>query len=84
MPPTPWPELVDDRIVADGLARKVHAALPSLPTGLREVVVLRDVEGLSAAEVATALGISDGHQRVMLHRARTRLRRCLVTDLEAG
>jgi RNA polymerase sigma-70 factor (ECF subfamily) len=84
VPPTPWPELADDRIVAVGLARKVHAALPELPAGLREVVVLRDVEGLSSAEVATALGITDGHQRVMLHRARTRLRRRLAADVEAG
>jgi RNA polymerase sigma-70 factor, ECF subfamily len=84
VPPTPWPELADDRMVAAGLARKVHAALPELPRGLREVVVLRDVEGLTSAEVATALGISDGHQRVMLHRARTRLRRRLAADVEAG
>jgi RNA polymerase sigma-70 factor, ECF subfamily len=84
VPPTPWAELVDDRLEAHGLARKVHAALPELPTGLREVVVLRDVEGLSSADVATALGISDGNQRVMLHRARTRLRRRLAADLGAG
>jgi RNA polymerase sigma-70 factor, ECF subfamily len=83
VPPTPWADQADDRIVAERLAKRVHAAIPELPPTLREVVVLRDVEGLSAADVAAALGITDGHQRVLLHRGRARLRRALAPEAEA-
>ena len=45
--------------------------------------VLTRVEGLGAAEVSEALGLTDGHQRVLLHRARTRLRHALAAEAEA-
>jgi RNA polymerase sigma-70 factor (ECF subfamily) len=41
------------------------------------VVVLRDVQGLTAAETCDALGLTDGNQRVLLHRGRSRLRHAL-------
>jgi RNA polymerase sigma-70 factor (ECF subfamily) len=77
-PPVPWSDQVDDRLVADRLARLVHEILPTLPDGQRKVVTLRDVEGLGPAEVAARLGVSDGNQRVLLHRARARIRRDMV------
>ena len=80
-PPAPWSERVDDRLVADELAHRVHELLPTLPEHQRQVVILRDVEGVSPAEVATALGITDGHQRVLLHRGRARLRELLTVDM---
>ena len=52
-------------------------ALEQLPPAQRTVVTLRDVEGWEAAEVCAALQISEANQRVLLHRARTRLRRAL-------
>jgi RNA polymerase sigma-70 factor (ECF subfamily) len=52
-------------------------AIEGLPDTQREVIRLRDVEGWSAAEVAGALEISDGNQRVLLHRARSRVREAL-------
>ena len=55
------------------------AALADLPPVLREVVTLRDVEDCDAAEVSARLAITDGHQRVLLHRARLRLRAALAT-----
>lgn len=51
--------------------------LDDLPGRQREVVVLRDVEGLSSDEVCIVLDISVGNQRVLLHRGRTRLREIL-------
>lgn len=76
-PPVPWSEKVDDQIVAHQFAQLVSQVLPELPDAQQQVLLLRDVEGLPAAEVATLLSISDGNQRVLLHRARCRIRRHL-------
>lgn len=73
-PPVPWSDQVDDRLVATRLVDRVREILPTLPEAQRQVVVLRDVEGLSGAEVSELLGLSDGNQRVLLHRARSRIR----------
>src|SRR3954451_11578541 len=67
-PPVPWSDQVDERLVAQDLAHRVHDLLPALPDQQRQVVVLRDVEGLDSAAVASLLAISDGNQRVLLHR----------------
>lgn len=56
---------------------RLDAALEDLPASQRTVVTLRDIEGLSAEEVCNVLEISETNQRVLLHRARTRLRRAL-------
>jgi RNA polymerase sigma-70 factor (ECF subfamily) len=53
----------------------VREAIDRLPQGQRAVIQLRDVEGCSAEEVCEALGLSEVNQRVLLHRARTRVRR---------
>src|SRR5690348_4289759 len=76
-PPEPWAERVDDRLVATELAERVRGLLPLLPDAQRQVVVLRDVEGLSATEVCDLLRVKDGQQRVLLHRGRARLRALL-------
>ncbi len=52
-------------------------ALEELPQRQREVVILRDVDGLSSDEVCEVLEISEGNQRVLLHRGRSRLRETL-------
>jgi RNA polymerase sigma-70 factor (ECF subfamily) len=80
-PPVPWADQVDDRLVAERLARRVHDLLPALPDQQREVVVLRDVEGLDPLEVTSLLGITDGNQRVLLHRGRAKLRVLLSVDM---
>lgn len=79
--PPVWADQAEDRIVAAHLAQRVHALLPSLPEAQRQVVLLRDVEGLAAGEVATLLGVSDGNQRVLLHRGRARLRQLLNVEM---
>lgn len=54
--------------------------LEDLPERQRTIVTLRDVEGLSSKEVCKMLDISEGNQRVLLHRGRTALRRALESD----
>jgi RNA polymerase sigma-70 factor (ECF subfamily) len=72
---------VDDRLVAEQLARRVHDLLPTLPEQQRQVVILRDVEGLGSGDVASLLSISDGNQRVLLHRGRAKLRELLTSQI---
>jgi RNA polymerase sigma-70 factor (ECF subfamily) len=53
---------------------RVRIAVQALPARYREAVVLRYLEGMSIAEVGSALGISESATRVLLHRARARLK----------
>lgn len=73
-PPQAWPGTPEDKVIQDDVLRCVQEGLEDMPEGQRAVVTLRDVQGWSAREVCDALGISSGNQRVLLHRARTRLR----------
>jgi RNA polymerase sigma-70 factor (ECF subfamily) len=59
------------------LLRAVQAAIDELPPAQRAVITLRDVEGFPSAEVCELLGISEGNQRVLLHRARSKIRQAL-------
>lgn len=80
-PPEPWADRADDRLTAERLAVRVQQLLPQLPVVQQQVVVLCDLEGLSAGDVAALLGIKDGHQRVLLHRGRARLRQLLAAEM---
>ena len=70
-------------LLAGELREQIETALATLPPRQKEVIVLRDVEGCSAAEVCNILGIADTNQRVLLHRARERVRRELRQYLSA-
>lgn len=80
-PPVPWPDDVDDRLAAQELAERIRPRIDELPDMQRQVVTLRDIEGLSAAEVCGLLGISEGNQRVLLHRGRARVRGMLEAEV---
>lgn len=80
-PPVHWADAAVERIAAYDIADRIRAVIGQLPPGQRQVVTLRDVEGLSSAEVCTILGITDGNQRVLLHRARARLRALLEREV---
>jgi RNA polymerase sigma-70 factor (ECF subfamily) len=80
-PPAPWSDEVDDRLDAAALAPHVRAAIDGLPPGQREVITLRDVEGLDAPAVCRLLDITDGNQRVLLHRARANVRAAVEKEL---
>lgn len=77
-----WPDESDDRLDAAALTPILNAALADLPPRQRQVVVLRDVEGLSSSETCSALGISSGNQRIMLHRGRSTLRGILEARMD--
>jgi RNA polymerase sigma-70 factor (ECF subfamily) len=77
-----WESEADDRMVAASWTQALDSALVDLPPRQREVVLLRDVEGLSGTEVCDLLGLSDSNQRVLLHRGRSTLRGALESNLE--
>ena len=66
--------LAEGRLEAGKLAHRIRAWIDELPARQREVVLLRDVEGMSSVEVCSVLAFSDANQRVLLHRGRSRLR----------
>jgi RNA polymerase sigma-70 factor (ECF subfamily) len=80
-PPQHWVEESHERLSAESMADVIALALEALPQRQREVVVLRDVEGLTAEEVCTTLDLSEGNQRVLLHRGRSRLRQALEDEV---
>ena len=83
-PPSHWSDEVEDRVLAESLSDCLAAAIEELPERQREVVMLRDVDGLTSEEVCEALGISEGNQRVLLHRGRSRLRTALELEMEGA
>jgi RNA polymerase sigma-70 factor (ECF subfamily) len=80
-PVVAWDDDVDDRVVAAAIAPALQSALDRLPSRQREVVLLRDVEGLSSEEASDVLGIRSGNQRVLLHRGRAGLREMLNSKM---
>jgi RNA polymerase sigma-70 factor (ECF subfamily) len=72
----------DEQVVLKETVQHVHAAIGELTPSQRNVITLRDVHGWSAEDVSGRLGISRGHQRVLLHRARSQVRRSLSAYLE--
>jgi RNA polymerase sigma-70 factor (ECF subfamily) len=81
--PRSWAAIPEDKLLAKETVDLVTAAIDKLPPVQREVIRLRDVEGWEAAEVAAALDITDGNQRVLLHRARSAVRQALEDHLGA-
>jgi RNA polymerase sigma-70 factor (ECF subfamily) len=81
-PPATWSTVPEERLLSQETLSRIADAIEALPETQREVIRLRDVEGWSAAEVAAALDISDGNQRVLLHRARSKVRAALEDYLE--
>ena len=76
-PVEPWTEDSESRLDAAAWRPALQSGLEDLPPRQRQVVVLRDMEGLSGDEVCDLLEISAGNQRILLHRGRARLREIL-------
>jgi RNA polymerase sigma-70 factor (ECF subfamily) len=83
-PPEDWGGLPEERLASKETVAVVRRTIDGLPDGQRAVITLRDVEGWPAAEVCELLGVTEGNQRVLLHRARSRVRRALERHLEEG
>lgn len=73
-PPRRWAGRRSDDADDSRLVAAVRTAIEELPVRQRQVVTLRDVDGLSAEEVCAVLAISDANQRVLLHRGRAHVR----------
>ena len=65
----------EERLLAGELRGRVTEVVDTLPVNQRAVITLRDIVGLTSDEVADLLEVSEGNQRVLLHRARSRVRR---------
>jgi RNA polymerase sigma-70 factor (ECF subfamily) len=81
--PRNWNELPEDRLLARETLARVQAAIAALPPSQREVIRLRDVEGWTSEEVCNVLEITETNQRVLLHRARAKVRRDVEQYLNA-
>src|SRR5579859_518707 len=73
----PRPFLPEERVLADETRAIVQRAIATLPVAQREVITLRDIEGRTATDVCNTLGLTETNQRVLLHRARSRVRAAL-------
>ncbi len=79
-----WRQTPEDVLLAHETRAEVRLAIADLPPGQRLVITMRDLEGWSADEVCNALTISETNQRVLLHRARSKVRRALERYLEGA
>jgi RNA polymerase sigma-70 factor (ECF subfamily) len=81
-PPQPWDEQTPEKLLASQQAvNAMQRAIDTLPATLREVLILRDVEGVEAKEVCEILHITENNLYVRLHRARERVRAAIETAL---
>ena len=80
--PPNWAAMPEPRLLSREMLNEVRRALEGLPEKQREVITLRDVLGYSGAEVCNVLTISETNQRVLLHRARSRVRAAVEDYLQ--
>jgi RNA polymerase sigma-70 factor, ECF subfamily len=75
--PRDWNSAPDEQVLSQETQNHIHACIDALPDNQRDVVLMRDVHGLSADQTCTLLRISEVNQRVLLHRGRAKVRRAL-------
>jgi len=81
-PPQPWDDQTPEKLLASQQAvNAMQRAIEALPPTLKEVLILRDVEGVEAKEVCEMLKITETNLYVRLHRARERVRVAVETYL---
>jgi RNA polymerase sigma-70 factor, ECF subfamily len=80
--PGSWDALPEDKLLARETLSMVGDAIAALPERQHLVIVMRDIEGWSADEVCQAMAISEANQRVLLHRARSKVRAALEAYLD--
>ncbi len=80
--PRSWEEIPEERILTQETMTCIQEVIDNLPAGQREVITLRDIEGCTSEEACDLLGVSEANQRVLLHRARSKVRRALERYFE--
>ena len=83
-PPQSWEGLPEDRLLSAETRAVVDDAIARLPDMQRAVITLRDVQGFTAQEASDVLGLTEINQRVLLHRARSKVRARLEEYLRAA
>lgn len=83
-PPAPFTDAIESAILNERVIALVRGAIARLPEPQQAVVTLRDVEGLSTAEVAALLELSEANVRVILHRGRARVRGEVESTIKGG
>jgi RNA polymerase sigma-70 factor, ECF subfamily len=81
-PPSSWEDVPEHRLLAGETRRVIDESIGTLPPMQAQVITLRDVEGWNSDEVCALLGISEANQRVLLHRARSKVRAALERYLD--
>jgi RNA polymerase sigma-70 factor (ECF subfamily) len=77
IPPAIWSTEPDERLLAGETRELILRTIDTLPPNQRAAIVLRDIEGFSSEEVRNELGVGETNQRVLLHRARSKVRQAL-------
>jgi RNA polymerase sigma-70 factor (ECF subfamily) len=83
-PPAAWSEQPEEKLLGAETRAVIDAAIAHLPPAQRAVITLRDVQGWDSNDVCNVLGVSETNQRVLLHRARAKVRQALEEYLDAG
>lgn len=84
MLPQDWREAPEERLLSDETRAVVQRAINTLPHNQRLVITMRDVDGLAPKEICSIMSVSETNQRVLLHRARSKVRGELERYLEGG
>jgi len=82
--PADWSSLPQEQLGGSELRQVIGAAIEALPPLQAQVIRLRDVLGWSSEEARNALDLSETNQRVLLHRARAKVRRAVETYMESA
>jgi len=81
-PPRSWGASPESELLSKETLELVSRAIAALAPAQREVITLRDVDGWTSEEVCNVLGISETNQRVLLHRARAKVRAALESHFD--
>jgi RNA polymerase sigma-70 factor (ECF subfamily) len=79
--PQRFDQIPEDRLLSKETRAVIQQAIEVLPANQRQVITLRDIEGWSSQEVCNVLNVSETNQRVLLHRARSKVRQALESYL---